>query len=49
VALTALLKDEPLFIYRCNDKLSVTPEHCLWRLMVEHPSLRIYQLEAKED
>jgi hypothetical protein len=47
VALTALLNDEPLFIYRCNDRLSVAPEHCCWRLMTEHPSLRIYQLEVQ--
>ncbi|WP_230968535.1 hypothetical protein [Nostoc sp. WHI] len=48
VALTGLLRDEPVFLYRCNDRPSLPPEHCYWRLMAEYPSLRIYQLEVLE-
>lgn len=48
VALTGLLRDEPVFLYRCGEKFPVSPEHCYWRLMAEHPSLRIYQLEVQE-
>ncbi|BAY10408.1 hypothetical protein [Calothrix sp. NIES-2098] len=48
VAKTGLLKDEPVFLYQCGEKLSVAPEHCYWRLMAEHPCLRIYQLEVEE-
>ncbi|MEH1964542.1 MAG: hypothetical protein V7L05_32885 [Nostoc sp.] len=48
VALMGLLKDEPVFLYRCSDRTSPAPEHSCWRLMPEHPSLRIYQLETEE-
>lgn len=48
VALTGLLRDEPVFLYRCGEKFPVAPEHCYWRLIAEHPSLRIYQLEVEE-
>lgn len=47
--LTGLLKDELVFLYRCGDRPSPPPRGCYWRLMGEHPSLRIYQLEVKED
>lgn len=39
---------EPVFLYRCGDRPSLPPERCYWRLMSEHPSLRIYQLEIQE-
>ncbi|PHJ62434.1 hypothetical protein VF14_18040 [Nostoc linckia z18] len=48
IAVTGLLRDEPVFLYRCNDRPSLPPEHCCWRLMTEYPSLRIYQLEVLE-
>ncbi len=48
VALAGVLRDEPVFLYRCNDRCSLPPEHCCWRLMTEHASLRIYQLEVVE-
>ena len=35
--------------YRCGDRPSPPPDKCYWRLMGEHPSLRIYQLEVRED
>ncbi|HAA26416.1 MAG TPA: hypothetical protein DCE56_00475 [Cyanobacteria bacterium UBA8553] len=47
--LTGVFKNEPVFLYRCGDRLSAPPEKCYWRLMGEHPSLRIYQLEVMED
>jgi hypothetical protein len=47
--LTGLLKDEPVFLYRCGDRPSQPPIGCYWRLMGEHPSLRIYQLEVREE
>lgn len=37
VVLIGLLKDEPVFLYRCGDRPSLAPEHCCWRLMAEHP------------
>lgn len=43
-----LLKDEPVFLYRCGDRPSLASERCCWRLMAEHPSMRIYQLEVEE-
>lgn len=48
VALTGLLRDDLVFLYRCGDRPSSAPKHCYWRLMREHPSLRIYQLEIDE-
>ncbi|MBN3878873.1 hypothetical protein [Nostoc sp.] len=48
VLLMGILKDEPVFLYRCGDRPSLAPEHCCWRLMAEYPSMRIYQLEVKE-
>ncbi len=47
--LTGVLRDEPVFLYRCGDRPSSSPEKCYWRLMSEHPSLRIYQLEIQKD
>jgi hypothetical protein len=49
IILIALLKKEPIFLYRCGDRPSPPPNHSYWRLIGEHPSLRIYQLEFKED
>ncbi|WP_373526210.1 hypothetical protein [Nostoc sp.] len=48
VVLMGLLKDEPVFLYRCGDRPSLAPARCCWRLMTEYPSLRIYQLEVEE-
>ena len=38
---------EPVFLYRCGDRPMQPPTNCYWRLMAEHPSLRVYQLERK--
>ena len=40
---------EPIFLYRCGDRPMQPPTGCYWRLMAEHPSLRMYQLERKTD
>jgi hypothetical protein len=49
VILMGLLKNEPILLYRCSDRPSPPPDNCYWRLMGEHPSLRMYQLEVRED
>ena len=48
-ALTGVLRDEPVFLYRCGSRPSPPPEKCYWRLINEHPSLRVYQLEIQQD
>ena len=40
-------RHEPIFLYRCCDRPIQPPTGYYWRLMEEHPSLRIYQLERK--
>ena len=40
-------RHEPVFLYRCGDRTMQPPADCYWRLMGEHPSLRVYQLERK--
>lgn len=42
-------RHELVFLYRCGDRPIQPPTGCYWRLMSEHPSLRIYQLERKTD
>ena len=42
-------RHEPVFLYRCCDRPMQPPNGCYWRLMDEHPSLRVYQLERKTD
>ncbi|MEM6453215.1 MAG: hypothetical protein AAF703_23220 [Cyanobacteria bacterium P01_D01_bin.105] len=41
-------RHEPVFLYRCGDRPMQPPAGHYWRLMGEHPSLRVYQLERKE-
>ncbi len=36
---------EPVFLYRCGNKVQRSPKGYCWRMMEEHPSLRVYQLE----
>lgn len=45
----ALRRNEPLFLYRIGDRPSTPLTGYYWRLMPEHSSLRIYQLEAKDE
>jgi len=42
---TALMTNEPIFLYRQGTRPSPTVEGYCWRLIGEHPSLRMYQLE----
>lgn len=39
---------EPIFLYRCSGRVSSPPKGYYWRMMDEHPSMRIYQLEVKD-
>ena len=41
--------DEPTLLYRCGSRVQPPPNGYYWRLMAEHPSNRIYQLEVKEE
>ncbi len=43
----ALMKNEPIFLYRQASRPSPTVEGYCWRLIGEHPSLRVYQLQAE--
>ena len=47
--LRSLRKNEPVFLYRCDDSRPDAPSGYYWRLMPEHPSLRIYQLEPTSE
>ena len=40
-------RHEPVFLYRCGDRPMQPPTGHYWRLVAEHPSLRMYQLERK--
>ncbi|NJO63042.1 MAG: hypothetical protein HC836_33930 [Richelia sp. RM2_1_2] len=40
-------RDEPIFLYRCGDRAMPAPQGYYWRIISEHPSTRIYQLEVK--
>ena len=47
--LTAMMRGEPMFLYRCAERPSEAADGCYWRLMGEHSSLRVYQLEVDEN
>jgi hypothetical protein len=49
MAKKAMRRGEPVFLYRCGGRVSQLPEGYYWQMMDEHPSMRIYQLEAKTD
>jgi hypothetical protein len=40
---------EPVLGYRCGDRMPAPPYGYYWRLMPEHASMRIYQLETKDN
>lgn len=44
----AMRQGEPVFLYRCGGRVSPLPAGYYWRMMDEHPSMRIYQLEIKQ-
>ena len=41
-------QQQPVFLYRCADRVPAPPQGYYWRMMTEHPSLRVYQLERRE-
>lgn len=45
----AMRRGEPVFLYRCGARVSPLPQGYYWRMMEEHPSMRIYQLEVETD
>ena len=40
---------EPVWGYRCGDRIPAPSSDFYWRLMPKHPSMRIYQLEVKDN
>ena len=44
---TALMRNEPIFLYRQGARPTPTVEGYVWRPIGEHPSLRVYQLEME--
>ena len=44
---TAFMRNEPIFLYRQGARPSPKVEGYGWRLIGEHPSLRVYQLEME--
>jgi hypothetical protein len=41
------MRNEPIFLYRQGTRVSPIAEGYYWRLIGEHPSLRMYQLEIE--
>jgi hypothetical protein len=41
-------RKEPVFLYRIGGRVQTPPNGYYWRMMGEHPSMRVYQLEARE-
>lgn len=44
----AMRRGEPIFLYRCGARVQPPPNGYYWRMMPEHQSMRIYQLEIQE-
>jgi len=44
---TALMRNEPIFLYRQGARPTPRVEGYCWRLIAEHPSLRAYKLEKE--
>jgi hypothetical protein len=45
----AIRQREPTFPYRVGDRTLQPPAGYYWRMITEHPSTRIYQLEVRDD
>lgn len=45
----AIKFNEPTFLYRVGDRILQPPGGYYWRMISEHPSTRIYQLEVREN
>lgn len=39
---------DPVFLYRCGGRTMPPPQGYYWRMMDEHLSMRIYQLEVRD-
>lgn len=39
---------EPVFLYRLGGRVQLAPDEFYWRMIQEHPSMRVYQLEMKD-
>ena len=46
---TALIRNEPIFLYRQGARPTPTVEGYGWRLISEHPSLRVYELQVESE
>ncbi|MCC3499643.1 MAG: hypothetical protein JGK03_26165 [Microcoleus sp. PH2017_25_DOB_D_A] len=44
---TALMRNEPIFLYRQGARPTPSVERYCWLLLGEHPSLRVYQLQME--
>jgi hypothetical protein len=44
---TALMRNEPIFLYRLGARPTPTVEGYVWRPIGEHPSLRVYELQVE--
>jgi hypothetical protein len=44
---TALMRNEPIFLYSQGTRPTPTAEGYCWRLLGEHPSLSVYQLQVE--
>ncbi len=42
----AMRQGKPVFLYGCGSRVQPPPDGYRWRMMVEHPSMRVYQLEV---
>jgi hypothetical protein len=45
----AIRQQEPTFLYRVGERTLSPPKGYYWRLITEHPSTRIYELEVREN
>lgn len=45
----AIQQREPTFLYRVGDRTLQPPHGFYWRMIIEHPSTRIYQLEVRDE
>ncbi len=45
----SIKQQEPTLLYRCGERTLQPPEGYYWRMITEHPSTRIYQLEVKNN
>ncbi len=45
----AMHRGEPVFLYRCGGRLWPLPTGYYWRMMDKEVSMRIYQLEVRDD